>query len=198
MLAAKPLILLCARTEGRTRFESLMSWYSGRSRQQARCIPTRPDLYDRTKSLDLLAALNILIRPGRVPPWLRAKLMERLTQVPLRPDGVRTTLEFVFSAHPSSTVKVSEATVPQTKGANITQEALNLASNLLSTPPASVSPETWYSSISPQLLLLLDGDEGPEVAKVAAYVIGRILGRKTSGAPGMPLFVPLNSAAVSN
>ncbi|AEO71592.1 uncharacterized protein THITE_2071588 [Thermothielavioides terrestris NRRL 8126] len=109
--------------------------------------------------------------------------METLTRVPLRPNGVRATLEFVFSVHPSSTVKVSEAATPQTRGANITQEALNLASNLLSTQPASVTPETWYSTISPQLLLLLDGGEGPEVAKVAAYVIGRILGRKSSGAP---------------
>ncbi|SPQ27423.1 57bfd9b1-6c08-4389-86db-5ba566c2ee6d [Thermothielavioides terrestris] len=140
-------------------------------------------LVQRTKTLDLLAALSILIRPGRVPPWLRSKLMETLTRVPLRPNGVRATLEFVFSVHPSSTVKVSEAATPQTRGANITQEALNLASNLLSTQPASATPETWYSTISPQLLLLLDGGEGPEVAKVAAYVIGRILGRKSSGAP---------------
>lgn len=112
--------------------------------------------------------------------------MEKLTLVPLRPDGVRGTLEFVFSVHPSGTVKVSEAAVPQKRGANITHEALNIASNLLSTPPASVTPEMWYSAISPQLLVLLDGAEGPELVKAASYIIGfGVLGRKASGAPGM-------------
>jgi hypothetical protein len=112
--------------------------------------------------------------------------MEKLTLVPLRPDGVRGTLEFVFSVHPSGTVKVSEAAVPQRRGANITHEALNIASNLLSTPPSSVTPEMWYSAISPQLLVLLDGAEGPELVKAASYIIGfGVLGRKASGAPGM-------------
>ncbi|KAK4242157.1 hypothetical protein C8A03DRAFT_29581 [Achaetomium macrosporum] len=143
------------------------------------------DLIERTKTLNVLGALNILVRPGHVPPWLRTRLMEKLTLVPLRPDGVRATLEFVFSVHPSSTVRVSEAAVPQKRGANITHEALTIASNLLSVPPASVTPETWYSAISPQLLVLLDGGEGPELVKAASYVIGfGILGRKTSGAPG--------------
>ncbi|KAK3304475.1 uncharacterized protein B0T15DRAFT_536617 [Chaetomium strumarium] len=143
------------------------------------------ELIQRTKTLNVLGALNILVRPGHVPPWLRSKLMEELTRVPLRPDGVRATLEFVFSVHPSSTVRVSEAAVPQKKGANITHEALTLASNLLSAPPASVAPETWYSAISPQLLVLLDGGEGPELVKVASYVVGfGILGRKAAGAPG--------------
>ncbi|KAK4190327.1 armadillo-type protein [Podospora australis] len=143
------------------------------------------DLIQRTKTFNLLAALNVLVRPGYVPPWLRTKLMEALTLIPLREDGVRATMEFVFAVHPSSTVKVSEAAVPQKKGANITHEALNMASNLLSAPPASVSPEKWYSSIAPQLLVLLDGAEGPELMKTAAYIIGfGVLGRKASGAPG--------------
>ncbi|KAK5660901.1 hypothetical protein OQA88_12274 [Cercophora sp. LCS_1] len=133
----------------------------------------------------LPGACNILIRPGHVPPWLRSKLMEILTLMPLRPDGVRATLEFVFSAHPTSTVRVSEAAVPQKKGANITQEALELGSRLISTPPASVTPEAWYSGVGPQLLALLDGGEGPELMKAASYVIGfGILGRKASGGPG--------------
>lgn len=158
-------------------------------------MPARSDRSLRTKTLNLLGALNILVRPGHVPPWLRTKLMEKLTLVPLRPDGVRATLEFVFSVHPSSTVKLSEAAVPQKRGANITHEALGVASNLLSAPPSSVTPETWYAAIAPQLLLLLDGGEGPELVKTASYIIGfGILGRKASGAPGTlvtrPPFVP--------
>ncbi|KAJ4307074.1 hypothetical protein N0V88_000449 [Collariella sp. IMI 366227] len=143
------------------------------------------DRYFRTKTLNILGALNVLVRQGAVPEWLRARLMEKLTLVPLRPDGVRATLEFVFSVHPSSTVKVSEAAVPQKRGANITHEALGIASNLLSTPPTKVTPETWYSIIAPQLLVLLDGGEGQELVKAASYIIGfGILGRKASGAPG--------------
>ncbi|KAK0626921.1 hypothetical protein B0T14DRAFT_122419 [Immersiella caudata] len=146
---------------------------------------TWSNTYLRTKTLNIIGAFNILIRPGHVPPWLRSKLMEILTLVPLRPDGVRATLEFVFSVHPSSTLKVSEAVIPQKKGANITHEALEMSSRLISTPPASVTPDAWYSGVSPQLLRLLDGDEGPELMKVAAYIIGfGILGRKASGAPG--------------
>lgn len=111
--------------------------------------------------------------------------MEILTTLPLRADGVRGTLEFVFAVHPSSTVRTSEAAAPQKQGANITHEALSLASHLLSNPPSSVTPETWLSDVSPQLLALLDGEDGTDLTKVAAYVIGfGILGRKDLGAPG--------------
>ncbi|KAK4205663.1 hypothetical protein QBC40DRAFT_260560 [Triangularia verruculosa] len=143
------------------------------------------DAIQRIKAFNLIAALNILVRPGHAPAWLRPKLMEALTLIPLRPDGVRATMEFVFAVHPSSTVKVSEAAVPQKRGANITHEALDMASKLLSVPPSSVTPETWYSGIAPQLLVLLDGHEGPELTRTASYIIGfGILGRKASGAPG--------------
>ncbi|KAK0705162.1 hypothetical protein B0H67DRAFT_545977 [Lasiosphaeris hirsuta] len=137
------------------------------------------------KTLNLIPALNVLIRPGQVQPWLRAKLKGILAVVPLRPDGVRGTLEFVFAVHPSSTAKMSEAATPQKRGANITHEALELASRLVSVSPSSVPPETWFAGISPQLLQLLDGGEGQELVKAAAYIIGfGVLGRKVSGAPG--------------
>ncbi|KAI1813091.1 hypothetical protein GGS20DRAFT_499939 [Poronia punctata] len=132
-------------------------------------------------------SLNTLIRPGRVPDWLRIHLVDILTLLPQRPDGVRATLEFVFSVHPSSTVRPSEAATPQKQGANITMEALKMASNLLSAPPASVTPQAWFPGIAPQLLALLDGTDGRDLAKVASYVIGfGVLGRKQLGAPGTP------------
>ena len=110
-----------------------------------------------------------------------------LTVLPLRPDGVRATLEFVFAVHPSSSAaRFSEASAPQKDGANITQEALAMASQLISLPPSSTSPEAWFSGVSKQLLPLLDGNEGLELTKVASYIIGfGILGRKSTGAPGM-------------
>lgn len=133
-----------------------------------------------------MLALNTLIRPDHVPPWLQSELKAILTTLPLRPDGVRTTMEFVFAVHPSGTVKTSEAATPQKRGANITHESLSIASNLLSTPPKRITAQTWFAATSPQLFKLLDGHDGPELAKVASYVVGfGILGRKDFGAPGM-------------
>lgn len=94
-------------------------------------------------------------------------------------------MEFIFTTHPSSTVKASEAAGPQKQGANITMEAMKMAANLLASPPAGVAPEQWFPGIASQLLALLDGSEGPDLVKVAAYVIGfGILGRRQFGAPG--------------
>lgn len=111
--------------------------------------------------------------------------MDTLTLLPQRPDGVRATLEFVFSVHPSSAIKNSEAATAQKQGANITMEALKMASNLIAIPPTGVKPEEWYPGIAPQLLTLLEGSKGEDLAKVAAYVIGfGVLGRRQFGAPG--------------
>ncbi|KAJ8125216.1 hypothetical protein O1611_g8423 [Lasiodiplodia mahajangana] len=144
-------------------------------------------LISRTGTSVLISSLNALIKPGRVPDWLRIHLVDVLTLLPQRPGGVRATLEFVFSVHPSSTVKISEVATPQKQGANITMEALKMATTLLSVPPASVKPEAWFPGIAPQLLALLDGNDGLDLAKVAAYVIGfGVLGRKQFGAPGTP------------
>lgn len=117
--------------------------------------------------------------------------MSILTLVPLRPDGVRGTMEFIFSVHPSSISKQSEAATPQKSGANITQEALAVATRIVTTPPASVTPETWFGGIAPQLFHLVDGTEGPELAKAAAQMIMfGVLGKKQFGAPGAPRFFP--------
>ncbi|KAI1765244.1 hypothetical protein GGR53DRAFT_280413 [Hypoxylon sp. FL1150] len=142
-------------------------------------------ILSRTNTMALMSALSNLTQPDRVPRWLRVHLMDVLTLLPQRPDGVRATLEFVFSTHPSSAVNTSEAMAPQKQGANITMEALKMATNLLSAPPATVSPEQWFPGIAPQLLALLDGKDGPDLVKAAAYVIGfGVLGRKQFGAPG--------------
>lgn len=143
------------------------------------------DLVQRTGTSSLIQALSFLVQPGRLPPQLRTKFLEALTRIPLRPDGVRATAEFVFSVHPSSTVSSSEEAAPQKDGANITLEALQMATKTIAYPSKSVSEDVWYQAIAPQLFTLLDGQEGTEMMKVAAYVIGfGILGRKQSGSPG--------------
>ena len=134
-----------------------------------------------------MSLLNKLIQPNDSPEWLRGHFISILASLPLRPDGVRSALEFVFSVHPSSSLSAADAARPQKQGANITQEALSMATRLLATPPAAFTPEQWFPGIAPQLLALLDGQDGFELTKAASYVIGfGILGRKKFGAPGKP------------
>ncbi|KAF6809620.1 protein required for cell [Colletotrichum sojae] len=144
-------------------------------------------LINENGSWNLLPVLNALIKPNVAPPWLRSELMKILTLIPLRPDGVRGTMEFIFSVHPSSTLKASEAATPQKRGANITQEAMAVVTRILTSPAATVSPEDWFSAVAPQLMVLLDGKEGPELITAAAQIIMYgVLGRKQFGAPGSP------------
>jgi len=95
-------------------------------------------------------------------------------------------MEFIFSMHPSSTaVTREEEATPQKKGANITPEALAMAAKLLSSTPPGITDQVWIDAIAPQLFHLLDGNDGPELARVAAHVVAfGILGRKRLGAPG--------------
>lgn len=110
--------------------------------------------------------------------------MQTLTLLPLRQDGVRGTLEFIFSVHPSGESQAG-MTAPQKHGAAITPEAVGVATRLLSTVPASMTAQAWFDGISGQLFHLMDGSEGPELARTAAQIVGLgILGRKQVGAPG--------------
>lgn len=145
-----------------------------------------------TSTWILLPALNSLIKPDVLPPWLRDPLLQALTRLPLRPDGVRGTLEFVFSVHPSTQDAAAHSQQPQKSGANITHEAVAVATRLLSTVPATLSPDEWYGGIAPQLFALFDGDAGEDLAKTAAQIVGfGILGRKQMGAPGKETISPL-------
>ncbi|KAF7553151.1 hypothetical protein G7046_g7184 [Stylonectria norvegica] len=148
------------------------------------------ELIDETATWVLLPALNTIIKPGVLPAWLRDPLMQTLTRVPLRPDGVRGTMEFVFSVHPSNSGTNSGAASsqpPQKQGASITQEAVAVATRLLSSVPSSMTPEAWFDGISDQLFRLMSGEGGPDIARTAAQIVGYgILGRKQFGAPGTP------------
>jgi hypothetical protein len=142
----------------------------------------------RSKILTLMPVLTTLIQAGRVQPWLRTRLLHELSLIPLRHRGVRSTIEFILSIHPSNVQNASsaESSTPQSKGASISLEALNAASRLISAPPQSLTPDEWFSGIAPQLLSLLDGEGGLEMVRVAAYIIGYgILGRRELGAPGI-------------
>lgn len=97
-------------------------------------------------------------------------------------------MEFVFSVHPSNLGRIPDAdSGPQKQGASITHEGAAVATKLLSSVPASLTPQAWFDGISGQLFELIDGAVGPELAKTASQVVGYgILGNKQYGAPGSP------------
>ncbi|KAF4126363.1 protein of unknown function (DUF2411) [Geosmithia morbida] len=145
------------------------------------------ELIRRTETWALLPALNALIKPGVLPPWLSKGFMQTLTFFPLRPDGVRGTMEFVFSVHPSSSQLPPDGTAPQKQGASITQEAVSIVTRLLAAVPASMSAQEWCEGISGQMFHLMDGKDGPDLARTSARIVGfGFLGRKDLGAPGSP------------
>ncbi|PHH83824.1 hypothetical protein CDD82_14 [Ophiocordyceps australis] len=135
----------------------------------------------------LLPALNSLIKPSALPAWLRALFIQTLTCLPLRPDGVRAVMEFVFTVHPTNMPTPSDATQPRKQGANITHQSLALATKLLSSAPRTMTPDDWFQGISSQMFALIDGEAGPDLAKTAAQIIGfGVLGKPELGAPGKP------------
>lgn len=149
----------------------------------------------RARLLDELVVLPMRRAPSPPPASASASAPPPASSISGGPTpafgggGVRATLEFVFAVHPSSTVTKAEAATPQRRGAFITMEALQLATKLLASPPAAprlgVTPDAWFAAVGPQLLALLDGADGDELVRVAAYVVGfGVLGRKQFGAPG--------------
>ncbi|SPO03831.1 related to D-ribulokinase [Cephalotrichum gorgonifer] len=144
-------------------------------------------IIERAGTWSLVQALNGLVKPNAAPAGLRKEAIDALVRIPLRCDGVRATLEFVFSVHPSGTLPQTGESKPDKRGANIAPEALAMATQILSSIPPAISDQTWIDAIAPQLLHLLDASEGPELGRVAGYVISfGILGRRRLGAPGSP------------
>ncbi|KAI9841764.1 MAG: hypothetical protein M1838_003425 [Thelocarpon superellum] len=71
------------------------------------------------------------------------------------------------------------------QGPDVSLEALTHIARLLASVPSSLTSEIYFEQLAPQMFSLLDGEAGPEMTKVAGYVIGSgILGRKATGAPG--------------
>ncbi|KAG9257719.1 uncharacterized protein F5Z01DRAFT_679662 [Emericellopsis atlantica] len=144
-------------------------------------------LIQRSDTWPLLAPLNTLIKPGALPPWLAEPFMQTLTMLPLKSDGVRGTLEFIFQVHPSNDGKIEPSAKPQKQEASITHEAVAHATRLLSSVPKSITPQAWFEGISGQLFHLMDGNEGDDLARVAAQVVGfGVLGKRLYGEPGAP------------
>lgn len=122
--------------------------------------------------------LTELLHP-EAPAWLRERLTETLSLLPLRPNGVRDTVRY-FAIR-----SYDQNMIPTPSKEDVTpMKALNLASRLFSSVPRSMAPDIWFTDLSTQLLSLLDGSAGPEIAKAAGYIIGTgILGKKVYGKP---------------
>lgn len=103
-------------------------------------------------------------------------------------------MELVFMVHPSTSGPAKDSNVSQKQGANITQESVAVATKLLSTVPADMSPKAWFGGISGQIFSLIDGTSGPELSRTAAQIVGYgILGKRSLGAPGKMFVLALKT-----
>ncbi|CAN9383581.1 unnamed protein product [Alternaria alternata] len=120
-----------------------------------------------------------------LPDWLKPAIASELSSIPLRTQGVRHTIEFLSLSYLSKNSHVPQgASGPQSQ-IPIPLEAVSQASKLLVLPPSGISQDQWLTKLSPQLLHLLDGNEGKELSRAAGQIIaGGILSKKTTGAPG--------------
>lgn len=130
--------------------------------------------------------MTLLLQPT-TPDWFRSRISTYLSLLPLRPEGVRNTINFIAGLSP----KVSQDPNNDSSGhsdlslgPSLSLEVLSQVSKLLSSVPSSLSAESYFSAIALQLLQLLE-DKNPDMRRAAAYTVGNgILGRRKYGAPG--------------
>ena len=118
------------------------------------------------------------------PTWLRSPLSAQLSLIPLRPHGVRQTINFVASSFAKSPAPKVEGSTDPSQGPPLPPEALAQASMLLSRIPSTITDKEYFSTLAPQLWDLLDGEGGVDMSKAAGYIICGVLSRKSTGAPG--------------
>lgn len=128
--------------------------------------------------------MTSLIQPP-APAWIRVVFIDYLSTVPLRVNGVRNVVDFVAYSSTKQPSLTEQSPETSTHGPLLTADALTQVSKLLCFPPSTLSADTYFCALAVQLHSLLDGDEGPDMAGAAGYIIGSgILGRKSFGAPG--------------
>ena len=115
-------------------------------------------------------------------PWFKARVSGYISRIPLRQEGVLQTILFVTSQFAPSLGR--ETQDQASSGPHFTVQAIMHASRLLSSVPQDMDPVVYFSTIAPQLLSLLDGND-PDLKKTASYIVGSgILGKRAYGAPG--------------
>lgn len=120
-----------------------------------------------------------------LPAWLKPVISHNLAMIPLRPHGVRHMIEFLALSYLSKTSRIPHDADGSQSQIPIPLEAVTQASRLLILPPTAMSQEHWLTELAPQLHLLLDGTEGPDLGRAAGQIIaGGILSKRATGAPG--------------
>jgi hypothetical protein len=134
----------------------------------------------------LLPILTSWLQQQELPTWLRPRLSKELAMIPLRTHGIRHTIEFLSLSYLSKNSQVPAESSGSLSQIPIPLEAITQASRLLASAPKGMSPDEWVTQLAPQLLDLLDGMQGKELARAAGQIIASgFLGRKATGAPGM-------------
>lgn len=141
-------------------------------------------LLERTPTSRLLPILTTFLQQP-LPPWLKPRMGRDLATVPVREQGVRHVIEFLSLAYLTQNSRVPQnASGPQSR-IPIPIEAVTQAAKLLISPPSGTGQDDWIQSLTPQLLSLLDGNEGRELSRAAGQIIaGGILSKRSTGAPG--------------
>ncbi|MCJ1268086.1 hypothetical protein MMC22_007972 [Lobaria immixta] len=143
-------------------------------------------LLDRTPTRVLFPVLTSLLQPA-TPEWFRSHISTHLSRLPLRSGGVKQTIDFIASSAPQElrgpSAHVNDQ-ADQPHSPSLSLEVLSQASRLLSSVPSSLTAETYFAALAPELLQLLS-DQSPDHQRAGAYVIGNgILGRRKYGSPG--------------
>ncbi|KAH8425005.1 RTP1/Tango6 family protein [Aspergillus melleus] len=139
------------------------------------------DVIKDTPSSVLLSTLSNFLQANPAP-WFKDTISSQLSRVPLRKDGLVQTILFLATQFSPSLGQ--EAQAAASNGPHFTVQAIMQTSRLLSSVPQGMDPVEYFSTIAPQLLALIDGDD-PDLRKTAAYTVGNgILGKRQYGAPG--------------
>ncbi|KAL9033458.1 MAG: hypothetical protein Q9180_005935, partial [Flavoplaca navasiana] len=133
-------------------------------------------------SSDALPMLTSLLHPS-CPDWLRSPLSSRLSLFPLRPNGVRHILNFIAGSTSADEQQPADVQDDRSSGPSMTLDALARATKLLTSVPSTMTAETYFPALAPQLLDLLD-DRNIDNKRIASYIIGNgILGKRKIGSP---------------
>ncbi|KAJ5714694.1 uncharacterized protein N7483_011875 [Penicillium malachiteum] len=159
-------------------FNKNIKGYDGQRKLQAQFV----NIINDTPSAVLLPTLSAFLQTDTTP-WFKSTVSSQIAQVPLRPGGVLQTIMFLASQFAPSLGQ--EAQSEPSNGPHFTVQAIMQISKLLSSVPQHVEPSVYLTTIAPQLLTLLDGDD-PDLKRTVSYTIGNgILGKRALGARGM-------------
>lgn len=116
--------------------------------------------FSRTPTTALLQSLLPLLHP-LTPNQLQKPLINTLSTLPLRPHAIRHILQLFLS---------------QTSDTVLAVDALANASRIICAVPTTVTPETYFANVCPQLLECLDGKD-VRLARAAGFVVAELLGK---------------------